>query len=155
MNIRAVFTALAMTFAAPVAAQELYVGAGVDYGFPHAGDSETFGSFVAGVIFDVGPVGIGVEGDVGQQLGDGDGRDTTRVRGLLTYDFGFFTGIASAGTVQYERDNRVFDGEAYGLGGQMPITSNLDGRLEVIRDFLGANFGTNVTTSRLSVLYKF
>jgi hypothetical protein len=155
MKMPAALTAIAMTFAAPVAAQDLYVGAGVDYGFPHSGDSETFGSFIAGVIFDVGPVGIGIEGDVGQQFGDGDGRDTSRVRGLVTYDFESFTGIASAGTVQYERGGQVFDGEAYGLGGQMPISENLDGRFEIIRDFVGDDFGVDVTTSRLSVLYKF
>ena len=155
MTIRATLTALAITFAAPVAAQDLYVGAGLDYGFPHSGDSEGFGSFVAGVIFDVGPVGIGVEGDLGSQITDGDGRETSRVRGLLTYDFGGVTGIASAGIVQVKRDNRTFDGETFGLGAQMPISGNLNGRLELMRDFNGDDFETDVTTTRLSVLYTF
>lgn len=155
MTFRATLTAIAMTLAAPAAAQDVYVGAGLDYGFPHSGDSEGFASFVAGVIFDVGPIGIGVEGDVGQQISDGDERETSRVRALLTYDFGNFTGIASAGVVQYERDDQTFDGEAFGLGAQMPITDNLNGRLEFIRDFVGGDFETNVTTTRLSVLYSF
>lgn len=155
MKFRATLTALAMTLAAPVAAQEVYVGAGLDYGFPHSGDSEGFGSFVAGVIFDAGPVGLGIEGDVGGQISDGDGRNTARVRALLTYDFGRFTGIASAGVVQYERDGDTFDGEAFGLGAQIPITANLDGRLDIIRDFVGGDFLTNVTTTRLALLYKF
>lgn len=156
MTIRTTLTAITVALAGSAGqAQELYVGAGADYGFPHSGDSEAFGSFVAGVIFDVGPVGIGVEGDVGQQITDGDDRETSRVRALLTYDFGNFTGIASAGIVQYERDDVTFDGEAFGLGAQMPLYENLDGRLEFIRDFVGGDFETNVTTTRLSVLYKF
>ena len=155
MKLRATLAAMAITLAAPVAAQELYVGAGVDYGFPHSGDSEGFGSFVAGVIFDVGPVGIGVEGDLGEQISNGDGRGTSRVRALLTYDFGNFTGIASAGAVQYERGGQTFDGEAFGLGAQIPIIDNLDGRLESIRGFVGGGFLANVTTTRLALLYKF
>lgn len=155
MKIRATLTALTMMLAAPVAAQELYVGAGLDYGFPHSGDSATFGSFMAGVSFDVGPVGIGIEGELGEQLGDGDGRETSRVRGLLSYDVGSFTGFASYGTVQYERGAATFDGQTFGFGGQMPVTGNLDGRLEFIRDIFDGDFETDVTTTRLSVLYKF
>lgn len=155
MTLRGTLAALAMTLAVPATAQELYIGAGLDYGYPHSGDSEGFGSFLAGVIFDVGPVGIGVEGDVGNQITDGDGRDTSRVRGLLTYDFGDFTGVASAGLVQYSQGRRTFDGETFGLGAQMPIAANLAGRLELMRDFVGDEFGTDVTTTRLSVMYQF
>jgi hypothetical protein len=155
MKFQAVLTALTIAVAAPVAAQDLYVGAGLDYGYPHSGDKESFGSFVAGVIFDVGPVGIGIEGDVGHQFGDGDGRETSHVRGLVTYDFGQFTGIASAGAVQYKIGSTVHDGESYGLGAQMPVTAQFDGRLEFIRDFVGGDFGTDVTTTRLALLYKF
>jgi hypothetical protein len=155
MKLSAALTALAMTVAAPVAAQDLYLGGALDYGFPHSGDKEFFGSFSAGVIFDVGPVGIGIEGDVGAQFGDGDGRETSRVRGLVTYDFGRFTGIASAGAVQYKIGSTTHDGETFGLGAQMPIADRFDGRFEIMRDFVGGDFGTNVTTSRLAVLYKF
>ncbi|MBB5723099.1 hypothetical protein FHS72_002736 [Loktanella ponticola] len=155
MKLTATLTALAMTFAAPVVAQDLYIGGGLDYGYPHSGDSETFGSFIAGVIFDVGPIGVGIEGDIGVQLSEGDDRETSRVRGLVTYDFGQITGIASVGGVQYKRGSTVYDGETYGLGAQMPVTSMLDGRLEFMRDFVGGDFETNVTTTRLSVLYKF
>ncbi|MEO9865025.1 MAG: hypothetical protein ABJO29_08545 [Yoonia sp.] len=155
MKIQAVLAAVAISLAAPVAAQDLYVGAGLDYGYPHSGDKEFFGSLMAGVVFDVGPVGIGIEGDTGHQFGGGDGRETSRVRGLVTYDFGRFTGIASAGAVQYKIGNSVTDGETYGLGAQMPVTDRFDGRFEMIRDFVGGDFGTDVTTTRLSMLYKF
>lgn len=155
MIFKTVIATLSIAAATSAAAQDLYIGAGGDYAYPHSGDSEAFGSFVAGVIFDVGPVGVGIEGDVGTQLTDGDGRETSRVRGLVTYDFGRFTGIASAGAVQYKIGNTVFDGESYGLGAQMPIANRFDGRVEFIRDFVGGDFRTDVTTTRLSVLYQF
>jgi len=155
MKLTATLTALAMSIAAPVAAQDLYVGGGLDYGYPHSGDSETFGSFVAGVIFDVGPFGVGIEGDVGTQFSDGDDRETSRVRGLVTYDFGRVTGIASVGGVQYKLGDTTYNGETFGLGAQMPLSSMFEARGEFMRDFVGGGFGTNVTTTRLSVLYKF
>ena len=155
MKLRATFTALAILLAAPATAQELYLGAGLDYGAPHEGDDEGFVSFLAGVIFDVGPVGLGIEGDIGRQITDGDERDTSRVRALLTYDFGRFTGIASAGILQYDLDNVSFEGETFGLGAQIPFSDTLDGRFEVMRDFVGDDFETNVTTVRFGVLYKF
>lgn len=151
MKRAATYTLLAMMFATPVVAQEVYVGGAVDYGYPHSGDTYTAGTFLAGVIFDLGPVGLGIEADVGESAD----HETSRVRGLLTYDFGRFTAIASAGSVQYKANGTVTDGEAYGLGAQMPLAEQVDGRFEFIRDFVGGDFGTNVTTTRLSVMYKF
>lgn len=157
MTLRVVLTIAAFAMASPVAAQDLYVGAGVDYGLPHSGDAQGIGSFIAGVTFDGGDtLGFGVEGELGQPIGDsGDRRETSRVRGMLSYEFGAVTGLASVGAVQYELGQQTFNGDTVGLGAQMSFTESLDGRFELMRDFMDDDYGTNVTTTRLGVLFQF
>ena len=159
MSIRMILAACALTASATAASAQttVYLGAGADYGYPHSGDEQAFGSLIAGATFDLWEnMGLGIEGEVGEPIGDGgDGRETSRVRGLFTYDFGDVTGIASLGVVQYELGDETFDGETFGIGAQMGVTDRLDGRFEIMRDFAGDDYGTNVTTSRISLLFNF
>lgn len=158
MSFRLILATCALTMSAVAATAEttVYVGAGADYGYPHSGDEQAFGSLIAGATFDLWEnMGLGIEGEVGEPVGSGDGRETSRVRGLFTYDFGPVTGIASLGIVQYELDQQNFDGETFGIGAQMGIMDRLDGRFEIMRDFTDNDYGTNVTTSRIALMFNF
>lgn len=159
MFIRTLLAASTLWACASAAAaeSEVYLGFGADYGTPHSGEDQAFGSFVAGTTFDLWEnMGLGLEGEVGEPLGDsGDDRETARVRGLFTYDFGAVTGLASVGVVQYEQGQVTFDGDTFGLGAQMEIMERLDGRVELIRDFNDEDYGTDVTTSRFALFFKF
>lgn len=158
MSFRLILGSCALTVAAGAASAEttVYLGAGADYALPHSGDEQAFGSLIAGATFDLWEnMGLGIEAEVGEPLGDGDGRETSRLRGLFTYDFGPVTGIASLGIVQYELDQQNFDGETFGLGAQMELRDRVDGRFEIMRDFNDEDYDTNVTTSRLSVMFNF
>lgn len=144
------------TAAAASAEQSVYLGVGADYAVPHSGEDQAFGSFVAGATFDLWEnMGLGIEGELGEPVGGDSSRETSRLRGMFTYDFGPVTGIASLGVVQYEDGNRTFDGDTVGLGAQMQLSDRIDGRLEVMRDFNDDDFGTDTTTSRLGVYFKF
>jgi len=157
MSFRPLTALCAALLATPAVAEtNVYLGLGADYALPHEGEDEFFGSFVAGASFSVWEyVGFGIEGEVGQQLTDGDGRETARVRGMLTYDFGTITGYAAVGAVQYEIDGVNIDGDTVGLGAQMEVLDGVDGRFELIRDFIDDGFEPGVTTSRFALLYKF
>ncbi len=158
MTIRTVLAAaiVAASGTAATAEQSVYLGFGADYGLPHSGEEQAFGSFVAGATFDLWEdVGFGLEGELGEPLGGDTDRETSRLRGLFTYDFGAVTGIASVGVVQYEVGNQNFDGETFGVGAQMELTDRIDGRFEILRDFNDDDFGTDVTTSRVGVFFKF
>lgn len=158
MSFRLILASCALTVAAGAAVAEttVYLGAGADYAFPHSGDDQFFGSLIAGATFDLWEnMGLGIEAEVGEPVGAGDGRETSRLRGLFTYDFGPVTGIASLGIVQYELDQQNFDGETFGLGAQMELRDRIDGRIEIMRDFNDEDFTTDVTTSRLSVMFNF
>ncbi len=158
MSLRTVLAASLFVVSATAvsAEQSVYLGVGGDYAVPHSGEDQAFGSFVAGATFDLWEnMGLGIEGEVGEPLGGDSNRETSRLRGLFTYDFGPVTGIASLGMVQYEEGNRTFDGDTVGIGAQMELSERIDGRLEIMRDFNDDDFGTNVTTSRLGVYFKF
>lgn len=157
MSLRTIIAVCAAVSAAPAVAETgVYLGFGADYALPHSGDEEYFGSFVAGATYSVWDyIGLGVEGEFGQQLSDGDDRETSRVRGLLTYDFGSVTGFAAVGSVQYEIDGANVDGSTVGLGAQMEIMEGIDGRFEFLRDFMDDGFDADVTTSRFALLYQF
>jgi len=157
MSFRTAIAACALIAASPAAAETtVYLGFGADYAYPHSGDELTFGSFIGGATFNVWEyMGLGIEGEVAESIGGDDERETARVRGLLTYDFGRVMGFASIGTVQYEVGAATFDGDTVGIGAQMEVLNGFDGRFEIMRDFIDDEFGTNVTTSRLALLYKF
>lgn len=159
MSLRTILTAGAIALAASTATAEtsVYVGFGADYGVPESGDEQAFGSFIAGATFDVWEnIGLGIEGEVGEPLGgDGQERETSRLRGLMTYEFGSVTGIASLGSVQYEIGDTTFEGETFGLGAQMDFRDRWTGRFEVMQDFNDSDFDNNITTARVAVFFNF
>ena len=134
-----------------------YVGFGADYATPHSGEAQSFGSIIAGATFDVWPnIGLGIEGEIGVPIGGDDNtRQTARLRGLATYDFGTVTGFAALGVNQYLIDGDNFGGQSVGLGVQSQFAPNWMGRAEFLRDFDDSDFGTDVTTARIAIFYTF
>lgn len=133
-----------------------YVGVGADHATPHSGEAQSFGTIIAGATFDVWrQAGLGAEVEFGQNIGSGDGRQTVRLRGLATYDFGPVTGLAAIGINQYSIDGDSFSGQTVGLGAQAQIRPNMIGRAEFLRDFDDSDFGTDVTTARIAVFFSF
>jgi len=158
MSFRLLLTAAAFSLsAAPALAERsVYVGVGADYA-AQDDDALAVGSFIAGATFNLWEnMGLGLEGEVGEPIGgSADDRETARVRGLFTYDFGGVTGIASLGSVQYEQGSQTFDGETFGLGAQLSLSERWDGRVEVMHDFNDDDFDENVTTGRVALFFKF
>ena len=133
-----------------------YIGLGADHATPHSGEAQSFGTIIAGATFDVWPqAGLGAEVEVGQNIGSGDGRQTVRLRGIATYDFGAVTGVAALGMNHYSIDGDGFSGQTVGLGVQAQIRPNMTGRAEFLRDFDDSDFGTDVTTARVAVFFNF
>lgn len=134
-----------------------YIGVGADYATPHSGDTQAFAAIIAGATFDVWPqTALGLEAEFGQPVGGADdARQTLRLRGLATYDFGAVTGLAAIGINQYLIDGDTFGGQSVGLGVQSDLGPNLLGRAEFLRDFDDSAFGTDVTTARIAVFYRF
>ena len=148
-------TSIATLMAAPVLAQDVYGGIAADYGLPHSGDSQTSLSGLVGLQFGSGAIGYGVEADYGFGVAGLQDRDTGHLRGLLTYDLGSVTGIATLGFTRYDIEgDDVYSGYNFGLGVQAPVGEKLLLRGEIFRDNMDG-YPTNVTTSRVGVLYKF
>lgn len=152
-------TVIALTltsFASIAAAQDIYAGAGFDYALPHSGDAQTLGSVIAGVTFGAGTFAYGIEGDYGTTLDATAARDTARLRALGRYDFGSFAGFAAVGVTRYDVEGGdVSNGYSVGFGAELPIGTSLALRGEMIRDFMEDPFPTDVTTTRIGLLYQF
>lgn len=145
----------AATFGSAVAAQEAYVGAGVDYHFPHSGDAQTVTSAIAGLGFDTGLFGIGAEAEYGFRIAGDNDYDTARVRGWLSYDWADYTFRFSGGVTEYYFDDDNAGGYSAGLGAERVISDNLTLRGEFIRDFMDDTFTQAITTTRIGVFYNF
>lgn len=136
-------------------AQDAYVGAGVDYHYPHAGDAQTVTSVIAGLGFDTGYFGIGAEAEYGLRIAGDNDYDTARVRGWLSYDWADYTFRVAGGITEYYFEDLNTGGFNAGIGAQRDLSPNLTVRGEFIRDFMDNNFTSAITTTRLAVLYNF
>ncbi len=136
-------------------AQDAYVGAGVDYHYPHSGDAQTVTSAIAGLGFDTGFFGIGAEAEYGLQVAGDNDYDTARVRGWVSYDWGDYTFRFAGGVTEYYFADDNAGGFNAGLGAERDLTPNLTVRGELIRDFMDNIFTDAITTTRVAVLYKF
>lgn len=143
------------TLASAASAQDAYVGAGVDYHYPHSGDAQTVTSVLAGLGFDLGGVGIGAEVDYGVQVAGENDYDTARVRGWLSYDWTDYTFRVSGGISEYYFDDDTAGGYNFGLGAERDLTPSIAVRGEFIRDFMDNTFTEAVTTTRVAVIYSF
>ncbi len=135
-------------------AQDIYAGVALDYGLPHSGDAQTAASLLIGGSYSLGTMAIGAEAEYGAAATFGGDYDTARLRLIGSYDFGSVTALASLGGTHYDAGADTFTGYNFGLGAQMPLTSSLDLRGEIIRDMMD-DYGTNVTTTRLAAIYTF
>jgi len=148
-----VIIAAALGTAAP--AQEVYVGTGLDYLYPHSGDAQSVASAIAGLGFDTGFFGIGAEAEYGMRVAGDNDYDTSRVRAWLSYDWMDYTFRFAGGVTEYYFEDENANGLNFGLGAQREITPVLSLRGELIRDFMDDNFTGAVTTTRVAMLYSF
>ncbi len=146
---------IAATLGSASFAQEAYVGAGVDYHFPHSGDAQTVTSAIAGLGFDTGFFGIGAEAEYGLRVAGDNDYDTARVRAWLSYDWADYTFRFAGGVTEYYFEDDNAGGFNFGLGAQRDISPNLTLRGELIRDFMDNIFTDAITTTRVAVLYNF
>jgi hypothetical protein len=145
----------ALTLGTAAQAQDAYVGAAVDYHFPHSGDAQTVGSLVAGLGFDAGYVAVGAEAEAGFQIAGDNDYDTARVRLWTSYDWADYTFRAAVGVTEYYFEDSNAGGNNAGLAVERALTDTLSLRGEFIRDFMDNNFTEAVTTTRVGVFYNF
>jgi len=136
-------------------AQDAYVGAGVDYHYPHSGDAQTVASALVGLGFDTGIFGIGAEAEYGLRIAGDNDYDTARVRGWVSYDWLDYTFRFAGGITEYYFADDTSGGFSAGLGVERDLTPNLAVRGELIRDFMDNTFTDAITTTRVAVLYSF
>lgn len=146
---------VATTLGTSAAAQEVYVGAGLDYHFPHSGDAQTVTSLIAGFGIETGNLGLGAEVDAGVQVAGDNDYDTLRVRILASYDWNDYTIRAGGGVTEYYFADDTAGGYNFGFGAERALSPNIVVRGELIRDFMDNTFTAAVTTTRLAVLYSF
>ena len=143
------------TLGTAAAAQDAYVGAGLDYHFPHSGDAQTVASVLGGLGFDTGLFGIGAEAEYGARVGGENDYDTARVRGWLSYNWADYTFRFAGGISEYYFDDDNAGGFNFGLGAERDVSPNLTLRGELIRDFMDNIFTDAITTTRVAVIYNF
>lgn len=145
----------AATLSTAAQAQDVYVGAGLDYGFPHSGDAQTVGSVIAGLGIDAGTFAVGAEAERGAQVAGDNDYDTARVRVWGSYDWRDYTFRAAGGITEYYFSDDTSGGYNAGLGVERQLTPNVRLRGEIIRDFMDNTFTAAVTTTRVAVFYNF
>ncbi len=136
-------------------AQDIYVGATADYHFPHSGDGQTVGSIVAGLGLGSGPIALGAEAEAGFRIAGDNDYDTARVRIWTSYDWGDYTLRFAGGVTEYYFDGGNAGGFNFGFGADRALTETLSVRGELIRDFMDTDLTTDVTTTRIGVVYHF
>lgn len=147
--------AVLTTFGSAASALDFYAGGALDYGYPHSGDAQTLGTFLAGVGIDQGTFGYGAEIELGTHMaGDGD-FDTQRLRARGTYDLGVVDATVAAGVTEYDFGNTTYSGYNLGLGVQNAISDNLTLRAEFLRDFMDDSSISAVTTTRIGAVFNF
>ncbi len=146
---------LVATLGTAASAQELYVGTGVDYHFPHSGDSQIVTSVLGGMGFDTGYFGIGAEAEYGFRIAGDNDYDTARVRAWLSYDWADYKFRFAGGISEYYFDDDNAGGYNGGIGVQRDLFDNISLRGELIRDFMDNIFTDAITTTRVAVLYNF
>ncbi|WP_291834377.1 outer membrane beta-barrel protein [Limimaricola sp.] len=170
---------LAMGAALPATAQQFYVGGGFDYGSTTLTDdiANTYDShlgaptLLAGVMMPVSPqfyLGAEIDTSLGANLDSssfsgGSVDNVSRLRAIAGYQLPNFSVFASLGAVQY---NGALDsgatgtsnGTTYGLGAQVPVTSNMDVRFEVIHDQVNTfdyGYKWDNTALRAAAVFRF
>ncbi|PJI85046.1 hypothetical protein BC777_3042 [Yoonia maricola] len=146
---------IAATLGSAASAQDTYLGVGVEYHYPHAGDGQSVASGIAGIGFDTGLFGVGAEAEYGFRVMGGNDYDTARVRGWASYDWAEYSFRLSGGVTEYYFDDDTAGGFNFGIGADRDVSENLTLRGEFIRDIMDNTFTDAVTTTRIAMLYKF
>ena len=160
---------LAFIVASPAAAQNFYVGAGVEtsvdselsaLGTDYSNDL-TMASVLGGVRFNVNNFYFGAEGETTLFTEyDSDWSTASeldrvsRLRAIGGYDFGAITAFAAVGGVWTEGEILGFgedsaDGTTWGVGGEYSINDRWDVRLEYIHDEVDVESGYEWENSSL------
>jgi hypothetical protein len=145
----------AATLGTAAQAQEIYVGGGFDYMFPHSGDAQTVTSVIAGFGIETGGMGLGAEIDAGARVAGSNDYETLRVRILASYDWNDYTIRVGGGVTEYYFGDDTSGGYNAGFGAERALTPNIALRGELIRDFMDNTFTAAITTTRVAVLYSF
>ncbi len=151
----AVAVVAVVSYAGSAQAQDIYAGVAVDYNKPHSGTDQQAASLLLGGSMDMGTFSIGVEADYGAAATFGGDYDTARLRLMGGFDLGSVTAIGAIGGTRFMQDAGNADGYNIGVGLQGAVSNSIDLRGEMIRDFMADEFGTNVTTTRISAIYSF
>ena len=155
--MRTFITAIAagMLISGAATAQDFYGGVALDYHKPHAGEEHSAAALIAGIQLGRGTISYGLEADASTPVDGTDTYDALRVRGLAFYDLGGVEALAGIGATQYTLNGDSFTGYNFGLGAQIPWNDSWSVRVEFIRDMMDQDYTTNVTTTRLGMIYRF
>ena len=135
------------------AAQDFYIGGGIDLQTPHDGEQTVASTILGGAQFGAGPVTFGPELEM--NLTNGGDYNALRVRGIARHDTGTIALMASIGYSNYDIEGgSAIDGVNYGLGMDYGLTDRIDLRAEIIRDY-ARNDDMLVTNVRFGAIYGF
>ena len=133
---------------------EIYGGAGLDYGSPHAGKDRIHGSIIIGNRFSQEGYTYGSELDFGTSLDNTIKYTTARARLLFGISQEIFTPIIGLGGTVYI-DNGTTYGSTNISGGIETKIGNISKlRIEAIRDF-NPDHTTPVTIIRIGLLWEY
>ena len=132
----------------------IYGGAGVDYGSPHAGKDRIHGSIIIGSRFSKKSYFYGAELDFGTSLDDVVKYTTARARLLFGIPQEIFTPIIGLGGTVYIDNGTTYGSPNISGGIETKIENISTLRIEAIRDF-NPDHTTPVTIIRIGLLWEY
>ena len=133
---------------------DIYGGAGLDYGSPHAGKDRIHGSIIIGNRFSQESYFYGAELDFGTSLDDVVEYTTARARLLFGIPQEIFTPIIGLGSTVYIDNGTTYGSPNISGGIETKIGNISTLRIEAIRDF-NPDHTTPVTIIRIGLLWEY
>ena len=133
---------------------QIYGGASLDYGSPHAGKDRIHGSIIIGNRFSQETYFYGSELDFGTSLDDTIKYTTARARLLFGISQEFFTPIIGLGGTVYIDNGTTYGSPNISGGIETKIGNISTLRIEAIRDF-NPDHTTPVTIVRIGLLWEY
>ena len=133
---------------------DIYGGAGLDYGSPHAGKDRVHGSIIIGNRSSQESYYYGVELDFGTSLDDTVKYSTARARLLFGISQDIFTPIIGLGGTVYVDNGKPYRSPNISGGIETKIGNISTLRIEAIRDF-NPDHTTPVTIIRIGLLWEY
>lgn len=142
--------------ASAAAAQDIYLGASLDYANPHSGSDHAAVGLLGGATFwDDGQLSFAAQGEYNTPMAGSGKPDAARLRALASYDLSGFTAVGGLGLTQYRTGEDTFGGLNMSLGVDYPVGSRATYvRGEIVRDWMDG-YGSDVTTTRIGYIYNF